>query len=690
MDGDVHGAPKASANACLACRRVKMKCTMTLDAVKCDRCVRKSLDCMFREHRRGRKPGTRLIKPNAKRSLDSPQGPSFPEGMPAEGDARRPSSPRDERVSDFWAESEGLQPNGLLSHQAMKGKFSLQNILSTNHGSTPDRPVESVSPDDPTRCGIVSHEVALRLFESFMTKLNPFVSQLDPHLHSFTYVRQKSSFLLAAVLTAASKSFEISLYPSLHEHAEKLYMEAFRRGDKSAETVQAIMVLTYWKEPNDTRAWMSVGLAIRMSMDLGWHKLGHGLARQEKLTELQQREIRNDERTWLVLFVYDRSMSLQTGKPWMIERTPFIESAQDWWRHPLAIDNDPFLCAFVTLRLLAAEVFDLSSPGNHYPAPRPLAILQNRIEQWQNKWLDVVDPGSCHNFMIRFYGAHQSLQLFSMPLQETLKNQTFNETCDLKPLWISYHSATTMLRLMAEFPSFLSLCQDSVHVMTAYSAVLLIKLLLSSPPMISQEIEPDTIATIRAAANVFTGQTAPLSTSCSLQSRFLNNILMEFATLRRPRPVDRHRSIDRPQGFVDTNAPTSNATSFPDSPATAPSHSPIQQTAETNSIPTARPYPQPDPTNPEQTMMQPQSHPPHPQSIQATYFHRPSVPNPDPAYDTPMAGIPPGPNSLPAVSNMCYNNQLDAASNFVFNDEAMWVGMFASAGFNLQDGVFCG
>jgi hypothetical protein len=165
---------------------------------------------------------------------------------------------------------------------------------------------------------------------------------------------------------------------------------------------------------------------------------------------------------------------------------------------------------------------------------------------------------------------------------------------------------------------------------------------------------------------------------------------MEFATLRRPRPIDRHRSIDRAQGFADTNAPTSNATSFPGSPATAPSHSPIHQTAETHSIPTARPYPQPNPTNPDQAVVQPQSHPPHPQSIQATYFHRPSVPNPDPAYDTPMAGIPPGPNGLPAVSNMCYNNQLDAASNFVFNDEAMWVGMFASAGFNLQDGVFCG
>lgn len=76
----------------------------------------------------------------------------------------QPSS-RDERVSDFWAGSEGLQPDGLLSHQAMKGKFSLQNILSTNHGSSFDRPVDSVSIDDPIRCGLVTYEQVVGLFE---------------------------------------------------------------------------------------------------------------------------------------------------------------------------------------------------------------------------------------------------------------------------------------------------------------------------------------------------------------------------------------------------------------------------------------------------------------------------------------------------------------------------------------------
>jgi hypothetical protein len=99
----------------------------------------------------------------------------------SQGDLERPQddlppgSPRDDRVSDFWAESEGLglQPDGLLSHQAMKGKFSLQNILSTNHGSTFDRPSDSVSPDDPIRCGLVGHESVVCLFERWAERTKP-------------------------------------------------------------------------------------------------------------------------------------------------------------------------------------------------------------------------------------------------------------------------------------------------------------------------------------------------------------------------------------------------------------------------------------------------------------------------------------------------------------------------------------
>jgi hypothetical protein len=46
--------------ACLQCRTVKMRCVVEERAATCERCTRKSLDCVFREHRRGRKPGTRF------------------------------------------------------------------------------------------------------------------------------------------------------------------------------------------------------------------------------------------------------------------------------------------------------------------------------------------------------------------------------------------------------------------------------------------------------------------------------------------------------------------------------------------------------------------------------------------------------------------------------------------------------
>lgn len=140
-----------------------------------------------------------------------------------------------------------------------------------------------------------------------MKNLNPYVSHLDPSLHTFSYVQEKSSFLLGAILAVAAKILNPSQYPTLKDHAETLFTESFRHGCKSPEVVQAILILTYWKELDDTRAWLSVGYAIRISMDLGWHKLRPDSDQHHSSeSELDRRKRRNIERNWLVLFVYDR------------------------------------------------------------------------------------------------------------------------------------------------------------------------------------------------------------------------------------------------------------------------------------------------------------------------------------------------------------------------------------------------
>ncbi|OKL61715.1 hypothetical protein UA08_02333 [Talaromyces atroroseus] len=429
-----------------------------------------------------------------------------------------------------------LQPSGLLNSNAIRnGQFSLLSILGDSD-KTPGQEQETpvISTEDPIQMELIGESIAIFLFESFINVLNPYISQLDPILHTFTYTRRTSSFLLSSVLAVSAKMFNPALYKPLLKHAEDLFAESFRRGAKSTEIAQAILILTYWKEPDDTRTWLNLGYVIRMGMDLGWHRLGlrprYSVARP---SETEVRKARNEERTWFVLFVYDRSISLQTGKPWMIERNTFIEAIQPWCRDPLAIKNDVLLGAFVTLRLLTSEVFMLLGSRRQMNSPRMtsfLTMISNRINEWEDKWLPLChESDSCHYFLVRFYGAHLRLQLYALPLQEVLNsNDEHNITYHLETLWASLSSAVSMLKLVSQYASRLYFAQDSVHVMTAYSAAFLIKVLLSAPAHITRDFEPTVVETIRTASATLSQQSAPVGSSCSLQRRFLSKVLSNY------------------------------------------------------------------------------------------------------------------------------------------------------------------
>jgi hypothetical protein len=208
---------------------------------------------------------------------------------------------------NFWTENRGFRLSDVLNRQITRGDFSLQNVLSTEHGHVSVECAPDISDDDPINKGVVNLHFATELFGGFMKHLNPFISQLDPSLHTFRYVRERSPFLFTTVLAVTAKLLHPALHKLLLSHAEDLFLESFRCGSKSPEIIQAILILTYWKEPHDNRAWLSVGHAIRMAIDLGWHNLGSdGMKPTESMSDPQATQFRNIERTWLVLFVYDR------------------------------------------------------------------------------------------------------------------------------------------------------------------------------------------------------------------------------------------------------------------------------------------------------------------------------------------------------------------------------------------------
>lgn len=178
----------------------------------------------------------------------------------------------------------------------------------------------------------------------------------------------------------------------------------------------------------------------------------------------------------------------------MIERNAFIESVDAWCSDAVADRNDALLGAFVNLRLMSSSIFSLHSPSRPRSERVPLADMETllslkkaSIERWERHWIQEVEQKqlpeeeTCHKFLIRFYGTHLRLQLFSLPLQDVLSSKYSDSSLHLDIIWAAFSGAMDMLKLITRHSAQLCFAQDSIHVMTAYSAAFLVKVRLDLP-----------------------------------------------------------------------------------------------------------------------------------------------------------------------------------------------------------------
>jgi hypothetical protein len=190
----------------------------------------------------------------------------------------------------------------------------------------------------------------------------------------------------------------------------------------------------------------------------------------------------------------------------MIERTKFIESVETWYESPLAMPSDVLLCAFVSLRRLTSDVFELleshrAAGFKHQPLHLGslLRLFTTQISTWQSRWVGIGEKGTlfiprsdtyltiaivgcqpCNIFMIQFYGLHLRLLLSSFSLQPSSTSP--EGLLRVEGIWSGHTAAMEMLRLVSkpEVSPLLYFAQDSVHVMTAYAAVFLVKVSTNS------------------------------------------------------------------------------------------------------------------------------------------------------------------------------------------------------------------
>ena len=257
----------------------------------------------------------------------------------------------------------------------------------------------SFTPKDPVAAGIIPEEDVSKYFDAFFLRLNPFINLFDPALHSHEYVRSRSLFLFTAMLMACSKFFCPEVYPQVRRLAQEWCIYTFAEGVESVEVVQALACMTYWKEPSDRRTWQYIGMACRMAVNLRLNR--YVGANQTHETHQQFLERRNKERTYLVLFVHDRSLSMQTGKHWMLPEDDGLVQCHRRWHEEVPMGQrtdirpeDVIVAAFVNLRLIGSEATN-TFYNRRSVFESELHKYNSKLDQWLEYW--TAQMGKCEH-----------------------------------------------------------------------------------------------------------------------------------------------------------------------------------------------------------------------------------------------------------------------------------------------------
>lgn len=610
--------------ACTVCRAAKMKCVGAEDGLKsCQRCKRTGVDCVFEKHRRGRKPGSKLSEASkmlrrlekglntAKlKQSDSSLSTVFP------ADPRTPQAENTQfgglQSSDAYGSADGYaassvssrtvdpeeEEDGERSDEKFPAKLIrrensfFRTILNPEHKSpmlhVPRNPYlpQSLRPaplpigyNDPITAGLIDENKAKILFDAIFLRLNPFINLFDPALHSVAYVRSKCPLLFTTLIMAGCKFFDPSLYKDCLRLANDLAVRAFAEGWKRVEVIQAFSCLTYWREQEDNRTWMYIGYACRMAVELGLNRYHAKPPAHE--TEFQLRERRNRERTYLVLFVHDRSLSMQTGRHWMLPEDDFIRHSETWHEQggtPIRCE-DVIVSAFAQLRRIATEATDmfhtnrsLSDGGNsQVNIDMVLKNCNGKLALWTTTWDHEMRKANGESFHFSFtnlFCLYSSLFLNSFGVQSSVPpaNRTNSH---VRALSACFENALNVLGIASkDFREFgvLRYGQETTSVMTAYSAIFLLKLLRSSNTHTDLQSElPEgaahqihTAITKTADAYQEASHLSPTSTSAAYHARFLwslvrNDIERARQNAQKDIPID--PNIQSPYSPTATCAP---------------------------------------------------------------------------------------------------------------------------------------
>ncbi|KAE8421024.1 hypothetical protein BDV36DRAFT_281017 [Aspergillus pseudocaelatus] len=367
-------------------------------------------------------------------------------------------SPSLTSIGDKFLDRSGYMPLGLqLSRDSLQsGLDALFAAPTSNHRCTDyfcppdDGPPRDVGPDlDPVELGLVSMEEAHHLFPIYFMRLHPVNGILDSKLHTPEYVRSQSALLFTWILalTAQFDHGSAAIAKRLRLHGEKLSQHVHTSGFKSVEIVQGYYISLLSATPartlSEERSWLYTMYAFGVAAELGLDQpsythtidgiytpkcaprasTDHEIEDQTHLERL----VRNRERTWLRILLWERANSSASGRMNAIPETNLTSNIERWWMHPLADSTDKHTVAFILLRrhlaFLHAELQRqkvMTQANPHWVRD----LIDVTLEPWRETWVYTIGPSSepLPDVHLHHVYLHNRLWTLSFALQASISN----------------------------------------------------------------------------------------------------------------------------------------------------------------------------------------------------------------------------------------------------------------------------
>ncbi|KAF0329384.1 prib protein [Colletotrichum asianum] len=287
---------------------------------------------------------------------------------------------------------------------------------------------------DPITARLIDKEDVDLYWSLFFQIRNSFVGLLDPVLHTSEYVHS-ISFTLFSVVCAmgcgiSGRARDRILYPTLLSIAEANVRWSIAMSVRSVELIQAIINLKYWSPLCDRHAddpyWLQVSYIAPLAREIGINspdavaKLVNA-AQPDATSEWKERLTRNFERTWIYVFLAEKSFGITTGRYLSVSWSELPQSIPDWWRKPMTSPTDRMICGIIEIRGKL-----LTALGKHSLVDRSLSALLG----WHSEAFGILEttrdlrctpdgsPSSQYLPILDYYMGHSLLVLSATALKD--------------------------------------------------------------------------------------------------------------------------------------------------------------------------------------------------------------------------------------------------------------------------------